>query len=139
MPLNVEEWVDKRVENLEHDGIIRKSFSPWSAPIVVVSKKSGELRMCVDYRRLNSVTIKPIYKIPDNQSLFNHLSNARLFSVLDLSNAYHQCGIKEEHKGYTAFATRKGHYEFNRMPFGLSGAPFTFQRLMHSVLADENW
>lgn len=139
VPLNVETWVDEQVESLEKSGIISKSTSPWCAPIVVVRKKSGDLRMCIDYRRLNSITIKPIYNIPDSQSLFNHLSGAKWFSTLDVSNAYYQCGIRDKDRKYTAFATRKGHWQFNRMPFGLSGAPFTFQRLMHTVLRNENW
>ena len=101
-------------------------------------KKGGDLRMCIDYRRLNSVTIRPIFNIPSTDSLFNHLSNAQIFSSIDVSNAYYQCEIREQDKPLTAFATRKGHFEFNRMPFGLVGAPFTFQRLITSILRNEN-
>jgi len=139
VPLHVEEWVDKQVNDLKDLGIIRDSTSPWSAPVVVVKKKNGDFRMCVDYRRLNSITVKPVYKIPDSQSLFNHLSGATMFSAIDVSSAYYQCEIREEDKKLTAFTTRNGHFEFNRMPFGLSGAPFSFQRLMHAILRDENW
>jgi len=139
VPINVEDWVDQQVEKLKESGVLRESTSPWSAPIVVVKKKSGDLRMCIDYRRLNSVTIKPVYSIPDNQTLFSHLSEARMFSAIDISSAYYQCELEENAKRYTAFSTRRGHYEFNRMPFGLAGAPFTFQRLMHTVLKNENW
>ena len=99
-------------------------------------KKGGDLRMCIDYRRLNSVTIRPIFNIPSTDSLFNHLSNAQIFSSIDVSNAYYQCEIREQDKPLTAFATRKGHFEFNRMPFGLVGAPFTFQRLITSILRE---
>jgi len=139
VPLNVQEWVDKQVDNLRESGVIRESVSPWSAPVVVVKKKSGDYRMCIDYRRLNSITIRPTYSIPDSQTIFNHLSEATIFSSIDVSNAYYQCEIRESDKKLTAFSTRKGHFEFNKMPFGLSGAPFTFQRLMHSVLKTENW
>ena len=93
--------------------------------------------MCIDYCRLNS--IKPTYNIPSTDSLFNHLSKSKMFSTMDVSNVYYQSEIREKDKQLTAFTTRKGHYEFNRMPFGLSGAPFTFQRLITSLLRNENW
>ena len=86
--------------------------------------------MCIDYCRLNSVTIRPTYNIPTTQSLFNHLADSKVFSAIDVSNAYYQCEIREEDKHLTAFGTRKGHFEFNRMPFGLEGA----QRLVTSML-----
>lgn len=139
VPLNLEDWVDEQVKNLKDRGVIRESNSPWCAPIVVVKKKSGDMRMCIDYRRLNSITIKPIYKIPETETLLSHLHGAKIFSTIDVSNAYYQCGIKESHKQFTAFSTRKGHFEFNRMPFGLCGAPFTFQRLINTILRNENW
>jgi len=139
VPLHIENWVDNQVENLKKMGVIRNSNSPWSAPVVVVKKKNGDFRMCIDFRRLNSVTVKPMYRIPDNQSLFNHLAGATMFSTIDVSNAYYQCEMRESDKKLTAFTTRKGQFEFNRMPFGLSGAPFTFQRLMHTILREENW
>ena len=139
VPLHVENWVDNQVENLKKMGVIRNSNSPWAAPVVVVIKKNGDFKMCIDFRRLNSVTIKPMYRIPDNQSLFNHLAGATMFSTIDVSNAYYQCEMRESDKISTAFTTRKGQFEFNRMPFGLSGAPFTFQRLMHTILREENW
>jgi len=139
VPLNVEQWVDDQVNNLKAKGIIRDSVSPWSAPVVVVKKKNGDFRMCIDYRRLNSVTIRPTFNIPTTQSLFNHLADSKMFSAIDVSNAYHQCEIREEDKYLTAFGTRNGHFEFNRMPFGLVGAPFTFQRLITSILSSENW
>ena len=98
VPLHVEKWVDNQVEHLEKMGVVRQSNSPWSAPVVVVKKKNGDFRLCVDFRRLNSVTIKPVYRIPDSQSLFNHLSGAKLFSTIDISNAYYQCEMREEDK-----------------------------------------
>ena len=139
IPINVENWVEEQVQHLKEKNIIRDLKSLWSAPVVVVKKKGGDFRMCVDFRRLNSVTIRPIYNIPSTQSLFDHLSNSKFFSTIDVSNAYHQCEIREKDKHLTAFTTRSGQYEFNRMPFGLVGAPFTFQRLITSILSKENW
>ena len=88
---------------------------------------------------LNSVTKKTTYPIPAAQQLFDTLGGSQYFSSIDLSSAYYQCEIEEKDKKLTAFGTRRGHYEFNRMPFGLCGAPFTFQHMMHMVLRAENW
>ena len=83
VPTNVEEWVNSQVNKLKDMGVIRESKSPFG-PVVVVKKKVGDFRLCIDYRRLNSVTITPIYSIPDSQSLFNHLSQATMFSSIDI-------------------------------------------------------
>ena len=139
VPLAYEEKVDEHVEKLLKDGIIRKSTSPWNAALVIVPKKDGTIRMCIDYRNLNAITIRPIFPIPDTKQLLDNLSGNLFFSTIDLSNAYYQCPMVESDKPKTAFATRKGHFEFNRIPFGLCGAPATFQRLMNVVLEKENW
>lgn len=139
VPLGLEDKVDKLVEDLLEKEVIRKSSSPWNSPLVIVQKKSGDIRLCVDYRMLNSITRKSTYPIPSAEELFDTLGGSKFFSSLDLSSAYYQCEIEEEHKKLTAFGTRRGHYEFNRMPFGLTGAPFTFQHMMHIVLKAENW
>lgn len=139
VPLGLESKVDSMVEDMLTKNIIRPSESPWNAPIVVVKKKSGDVRLCMDFRRLNSVTLRPIFPIPEAQHLFDSLGGSRYFSTIDLSNAYYQCEIKESDKCKTAFSTRRGQFEFNRMPFGLSGAPATFSRLMNVVLRMENW
>ena len=138
-PLHLENKVDEMIIELEKHGIIRESSSPWSSPIVVCQKKSGDIRLCVDYRRLNSVTKRPIYPIPDSQQLFDSLAGAKYFSALDLSSGYYNLEINENDKQKTAFGTRRGQYEFNRLPFGLCGAPATFQRLMHLILREENF
>ena len=96
------------VDNLLKRGVIRESDSPWNSPIVVVKKPNNDLRICLNYRKLNAVTNRPTYHIPDAGHIFDSLSGAKYFSTLDLSNAYYQCEIKEEHKKYTAFNTRKG-------------------------------
>jgi len=139
IPIGVEEKVDELVEQLVRHNIIRPSTSAWNAPIVVVAKKNGDIRMCVDYRKLNSVTKRPIFPIPEAQQLFDTLGGAGFFSTLDLSQGYHQVPVAEEDIPKTAFTTRKGQFEYLRMPFGLCSAPATFQRLMHTVLRNENW
>ena len=139
VPKGVEDKVDELVEQLLQHNIIRPSHSPWNAPIVVVAKKNGDIRMCVDYRRLNSITKRPIFPIPDAQQLFDTLDGACWFSTLDLSQGYHQVAVATEDIPKTAFTTRHGQFEYLRMPFGLCSAPATFQRLMHHVLQKENW
>jgi transposase InsO family protein len=139
VPQGVEDKVDELVEQLVKHNIIRPSTSPWNAPIVVVRKKDGDIRLCVDYRRLNAVTRRPIFPIPEAQQLFDTLDGARYFSCLDLSQGYHQVPVATEDIQKTAFTTRRGQYEYLRMPMGLCSAPSTFQRLMHTVLKDENW
>lgn len=139
VPLGLEEKVDELVDDLVKKDVIRESNSAWNSPIVVVKKKSGDIRLCIDYRMLNSVTKKTTYPIPSAQHLFDSLGGSQYFSSIDLSSAYYQCEIEEEHKKFTAFGTRRGHFEFNRMPFGLCGAPFTFQHMMNIVLRSENW
>jgi hypothetical protein len=138
-PLALEDKIDDLVDQLVQQDIIRPSQSPWNAPIVVVKKKTGEIRMCVDYRRLNSVTSRPVFPIPDPVHLFDTLGGAKYFSSLDLAQGYYQVPLAQEDIPKTAFTTRKGQFEFLRMPFGLCSAPGTFQRLMHQILRNENW
>ena len=139
VPIALEEKVDKLVETLlEHD-IIEPSESPFNAPIVVVTKKDGDIRLCIDYRRLNSVTVRPIFPIPETQSILDCLSGSMYFSTLDLSSGYYQIEMDKDDAKKTAFATRKGQYQFRRMPFGLCSAPATFQKMMNIILRNENW
>ena len=91
------------------------------------------MRLCVDYRQLNAVMLRPIYPIPEAEQLFDSLEGAKVFSVLDLSHGYYNVEVEETGRPKTAFETRRGQYEFNRMPFGLSLALATFQKLMHLV------
>jgi hypothetical protein len=139
VPKGVEGKVDELVEELLKNDIIRPSCSAWNSPIVVVAKKNGDIRLCIDYRRLNSVTKRPIFPIPEPQQLFDALEGACWFSTLDLSQGYYQVPVAEKDISKTAFATRRGQYEYLRMPMGLCSAPSTFQRLMHAVLQKENW
>ena len=114
-------------------GFIRPSVSPWGAPILFVKKKDGTLRMCIDYRQINKVTIKNKYLLPRIEDLFDQLKGASVFSKIDLRSRYYQPRVKEVDVSKTAFRNRYGHYEFLVMPFGLTNAPTAFMDLMNRV------
>jgi len=127
------EEVKKQLDDLLSKGFIRPSVSPFGAPILFVKKKDGSLRMCVDYRALNKMTIKNRYALPRIDDLLDRLAGAKVFTKMDLRSGYHQIKIAPEDIPKTAFRTRYGHYEFTVLPFGLCNAPATFQRLMNDI------
>ncbi|KAK3086715.1 hypothetical protein FSP39_022396 [Pinctada imbricata] len=133
LPEHMHEEVNKHIDAMLERKVIQPSKSPWSSPIILAKKKDGSTRFCVDYRRLNEVTIKDAYPLPLIQESLDHLSGARWFSTLDLCMGYWQVLVQENDRPKTAFASRRGLYEFSVMPFGLCNAPATFQRLMESV------
>ncbi|XP_041923983.1 uncharacterized protein K02A2.6-like isoform X2 [Alosa sapidissima] len=124
------EAVRNHLRTLLEAGIIRESESPYSSPIVVVRKKSGDVRLCVDYRKLNNQTIKDAYALPNVEETFSALSGSQWFSVMDLKSGYYQIEMEESDKPKTAFVCPLGFYEFNRLPQGITNAPSTFQRLI---------
>ena len=128
--------VRNHIKGLLEKGVVVESHSPYAAPIVVVRKKNGDVRLCVDYRRLNAKTVKDAYPLPRIQETFDALVGAKFFSTLDLASGYHQIAMDPRDQHKTAFVTPFGHYEFTRMPFGLTGAPATFQRLMDGIMSD---
>jgi len=122
------------VERLLKNGLIRPSSSPWASPVVLVDKKDGSKRFCVDYRRLNAVTVPDRYPLPRIDDLLQQLGGARYFTTLDLASGYWQVPVAPEDIPKTAFRTSFGHYEWLVMPFGVCGGPPTFQRLMDFTL-----
>lgn len=127
------------LQDLLEAGIIHKSTSPWASPIVLVKKKDGSTRFCVDYRKLNSVTRKDAFPLPRVEESLTMLSQAKFFSTLDLASGYWQVPVQPEDRQKTAFTTPMGLYEWDRMPFGLCNGPATFQRLMEACLGDLNY
>ncbi|ROT68547.1 hypothetical protein C7M84_013301, partial [Penaeus vannamei] len=129
VPLAARPLVEAEITGLEQQGQIRLSTSPWNAPIVLVKCKDGRPRLCVDYRRLNRSSKFDYFPLPRIEEILYECSAASVFSTLDLRSGYHQVPMDEGSIKRTAFSTHKGHYEWLSMPFGLSGAPATFQTM----------
>ena len=129
-----------QVQQILSSNVIRPSNSPWASPVVMVRKKDGSLRFCVDFRQLNAAIVKDAHPLPRIDDLLDALHGAKWFSTLDLKSGYWQVPIAEQDKEKTAFRTSRGQlFEFNQVPFGLCNAPATFSRLMDRVLAGLHW
>ena len=128
--------VKAHIKGLLEHGVIEESVSPYAAPIVLIRKKDKSLRLCVDYRRVNEVTVKDAFPLPRIQNTLDALAGAQSFSFFDLSAGYHQIRVRTEDKAKTAFVTPFGHYQYIRCPMGLTNSPATFQRFMEKVFSD---
>lgn len=131
--------IEDHVTDMLKKGVIRPSRSSFSSPVVLVKKKDGGIRFCIDYRQLNKVTRKDLYPMPRIDDALDSLQGAEYFSSLDLRSGYWQIPVNEEDKEKTAFVTPDGLYEFNVMPFGLCNAPATFERMIDNILRGLKW
>ena len=138
MPFAVRQEVANQLRDMQQSGVIRSSSGPWASPVVMVRKKDGSHRFCIDYRHLNSVTKPDLYPLPRIDDLLDQLGNSRFFSTLDLASGYWQVRVHPESVEKTAFITPQGLFQFRVMPFGLMNAPSMFQRLLHRVLMGLN-
>jgi len=125
----------KQVKQLLKDGIIEESDSPWASAYVLAKKKNGEMRLCIDFRKLNAMTKKLVYPIPNIEDCLDTLAGKKYFSQIDFSSGFWQILMDEKSKEYTAFRTGDGLFQFRRMPFGLTNAPASFQRMINATLA----
>lgn len=131
--------IREEVQKMLDEGIIQPSESPWSSPVVLVRKKDGSWRFCVDYRKLNAITKKDVYPLPRIDDTLDCLKGAKFFSSMDLCSGYWQIEVDEADREKTAFITPEGLYEFKVMPFGLCNAPATFERMMDNLLRHFKW
>ena len=139
IPPHQYEEVRKHLQEMLDIGVIRKSQSPWASAVVLVRKKDGSLRFCIDLRKLNARTVRDAYSLPHIDETLDCLKGALLFSSIDLKAGYWQVEMDEDSKALTAFTVGPlGFYECERMPFGLTNAPATFQQLMENCLGDLN-
>jgi transposase InsO family protein len=139
LPIGKRDTEKQEIDKMLERGVIEPSNSAWSSPIVLVTKKDGSTRFCVDYRSLNDVTVKDAYPLPRVDDCLDALSGAKWFSCMDLNSGFWQIALDERDKEKTSFATTQGLYQFKVMPFGLVNAPSTFQRLMEDVLRGIQW
>ena len=131
-PVELQE-LSVQLQELLDKGFIRPSTSPWGAPILFAKKKDKTLRLCIDYRQLNRVTIKNRYPLPRIDDFFDQLRGEQVYSKIDLCTSYHQLRVRDTNIPKTAFKTRYGHFEFTVMPFGLTNVPSAFMDLMHRI------
>nr|GEV59114.1 retrotransposon protein, putative, Ty3-gypsy subclass [Tanacetum cinerariifolium] len=131
-PVEMQE-LSTQLQELSNRGFIRPSSSPWGELVLFVKKKDGSFRMCIDYHKLNKLTVKNRYLLSRIDDLFDQLQGSRFYSKIDLRSGYHQLRVREEDIPKTTFRTRYGHYEFQVMPFGLTNVPAVFMDLMNQL------
>ena len=136
-PLAARDAEDQILDEMLESGVIEPSDSPWASPVCLVRKKDGTFRFCVDYRRVNAVSRRDAFPIPNIHDALDHLRGAKYFAAV--LSGYWQLGMTDRARERSAFCTRRGLFHFTRMPFGLSGAPASFCRLMSIVLRDMLW
>ena len=137
-PFAVRTEIARQLREMQSQGVIEPSSRPWASPVVLVRKKDGSLRFCIDYRHLNLVTKPDVFPLPRMDDLLDQLGQFKFFSTLDLASGYWQVKMHPDSREKTAFITHQGLYELKVMPFGLRNAPAVFQRLMQCVLAGVN-
>ena len=138
MPFVVREEVASQLDHMQSAGVIRPSSSPWASPVLMVRKKDGTHRFCIDYQQLNAVTKADTYPLPRIDNLLDQLGQCRFFSTLDLASGYWQIRVSLASREKTVFVTPQRLYEFLVMPFGLTNAPAVFQQLMQRLLMGLN-
>ena len=138
MPFSGRNEIAKQLKKMQEMTVIQPSKSPWSSPVVMVWKKDGSHRFCVDYHKLNNVTKADSYPLPRIDDLLDQLGKSVYFSTLDLASGFWQIKVAPDSQEKTAFSTPHGHFEFRVMPFGLMNAPSVFQRLMQQILSSIN-
>ena len=138
-PLALRESIDKQLKKMLEQGLIEPAHSDWSSNVVMVRKRDGTFRFCIDYRKLNEKTVKDVYPLPRIDCCLDTLAGAHWFSIFDLRAGYHQVALHPRDAHKTTFITRRGSYQFTVLPFGLCNAPATFERLMDLVLSGLNY
>ena len=139
IPFSQKAVIDRHIENMLKLDVIEPSYSPWASPIVIVKKKSGEDRFCIDYRKLNSLSKRDAFPIPRIDDTLDMLAGSKYFTHLDFKSGYWQIEVAPEDREKTAFVCSSGLYQWKTMPFGLTSAPGTFQRCMSIILSGLQW
>lgn len=133
LPPKESDIVERQVNDWMNEGIVEPCSSEYASPVVVVKKKDGSPRLCVDYRRLNKEIVKDKYPLPLIEEQIDKLAEARVFSTIDLRNGFFHVDVEERSRKYTAFVTQRGQYQFLKVPFGLCNSPPVFQRFINHI------